>query len=214
MKQNFFLFILVLLLAVAGFFVYLQNNYSSIFGGKPVFVNNSSNNTLPNTTLTSVLPVKIYFGNKKLNPNLDDCSLVYPVNRTISLNGDPFLQTLNLLFLGPTEQEKAEGYTSVFSPENKDILKNLDISHDGIVYIDLYDIRPIMPEISSSCGSSQFIKSIEETLKQFQFVKKVIFAINGDPKIFYEWIQLGCSEENNNCDKTPFLKFYSTAENQ
>ncbi|MGB9680972.1 MAG: GerMN domain-containing protein [Minisyncoccia bacterium] len=210
MKQNFFLFILVLLLAVAGFFVYLQKNYLSL--SNKDFIPNYSSSSV--TSLPSTLPVKIYFSNEKLNPNLKDCSLVYPVNRTISLNGDPFLQTLNLLFLGPTEQEKAEGYTSVFSPENKDILKNLDISPDGIVYIDLYDIRSIMPEVSSSCGSSQFMKSIEETLKQFQLVKKVIFAINGDPQMFYEWVQLGCSEENNNCDKTPFLKFYSNQESQ
>lgn len=206
MKQNIFLFILVLFLVISGFFVYLQQNYSSL-----------KKTTLPTTPLeTQVQPenqnieMNVYFNNEKLNPNLKDCSLVYPVKRKITLTGDPFLQILNLLFLGPTEEEKLQGYVSVFSVETKNILKNLDISSDGIAYLDFYDIRNILPEVSSSCGSSQFIKSIEETLKQFKFINKVIFAINGDPETFYEWVGLGCSEENNFCDKAPFLKYYET----
>ncbi|MGE4554738.1 MAG: GerMN domain-containing protein [Candidatus Paceibacterota bacterium] len=202
MKQNLFLFVFVLLLALAAFFIYLSNNFTS--------------NNLVSTTTTKEEPplanenleVNVYFSNFNLSGDSQDCSLVYPVKRTINIDGDPFIQTLNLLFMGPTEQEKAQGYSSVFSLDTKNILKNIDIDEEGTVYIDLHDIRSIIPNASSSCGSAQFLNSVFQTLKQFQVVKKVIYAINGDPKIFYEWMQIGCSEENNNCDPTPFSKFY------
>jgi hypothetical protein len=45
---------------------------------------------------------------------------------------------------------------------------------------------------------------VETTLKQFPTVDKVIFAIDGKPVTFYEWMQIGCYEENNFCDETPF----------
>jgi len=206
MKQNLFMFVFVLLLALAGFFLYFQNN----------LISNNLNFKAPNNTITTstqpnlsnkAIEVKVYFANSKLNPE-NNCSLVYPVKRTISINGDPFLQTLNLLFIGPTEEEKNEGYSSVFSLDTKDILKNFDIDEKGTAYIDFYDIKNIIPKVSSSCGSQEFLSSIENTLKQFGVINKVIYAINGEPKNFYEWIQIGCSEENNNCDNTPFLKFY------
>ena len=33
---------------------------------------------------------------------------------------------------------------------------------------------------------------------------RVIYAIEGDPALFYEWMQLGCSEANDYCDRAPF----------
>jgi len=212
MKQNLFLFIFVVLLAIAGFFIYFQNNLVS---------NNLDFKAINNTTTTSTQPnlsnqtieVKVYFANSKLNSE-NDCSLVYPVKRIISINGDPFLQVLNLLFIGPTEEEKNEGYSSVFSLDTKNILKNFDIDEKGTAYLNFYDIRNIIPAVSSSCGSLEFLSSIENTLKQFGVINKIIYAINEEPRIFYEWIQKGCSEENNNCDNTPFLKFQQVSQEQ
>ena len=49
---------------------------------------------------------------------------------------------------------------------------------------------------------------VTDQLKQFGIINKIIYAINGDPQSFYEWLQIGCSEENDNCDPTPFQEFY------
>jgi hypothetical protein len=42
------------------------------------------------------------------------------------------------------------------------------------------------------------------TLKQFSSIEKVVFAIEGNPTTFYEWLQLSCNAESNNCDAKPF----------
>lgn len=210
MKQNLYLFLFVLLIAVAGFFVYFQQNLTQSMN----HINNGEISTvttsIPETALENpqTVKVKVYFNNSTLNPNSEDCSLVFPVERQISMNGDPIDATLKLLFMGPTEQEKQAGYTSLFSPDTKNILKNVKIDTNGVAYVDFVDIRSLIPDASTSCGSAQFLSSIDATLKQFGIINKIIYAINGDSQYFYEWLQIGCSEENNNCDPTPFQEFY------
>ncbi len=151
-----------------------------------------------------VMTLTIYFGNTELNPELEDCSLVFPVEREVSETEGVARGALNELFAGPTEAEEAQGYTSFFSEETADILKSVHVE-EGTAYVDLEDIRPIIPNASSSCGSTQLTAEIETTLKQFPTVDRVILAIDSDPEIFYEWIQVGCTEENDFCDETPFV---------
>lgn len=145
----------------------------------------------------------VYFGNSKLNANIQDCSLVFPVSREVSKTLALGQASLEELFKGPTLEEKKLGYTSFFSDATGDILKKIKIE-GKIIYVDLKDIRSIIPNASSSCGSAQFLAEMTNTLKQFSSVEKAIFAINGSPQVFYEWLQLGCSKENNNCDTKPF----------
>jgi len=145
----------------------------------------------------------VYFSNSKLNVNIQDCSLVYPVPREVSKTLAVGQASLEELFKGPTLEEKKLGYTSFFSEATKDILKKIKII-DKVIYVDLKDIRSIIPNASSSCGSAQFLAEMTNTLKQFSSVEKVIFAIDGNPQTFYEWLQLGCGLENNNCDIKPF----------
>lgn len=149
-----------------------------------------------------IMEVKVYYANLSLNKS-QDCSLVYPVSRKIERTEAVATVSLSELFKGPTEIEKGEGYSSFFSKETEGILKSVKVL-DKTAYVDLTDIRKIIPNASSSCGGSQLLSQMESTLKQFPTVERVIFAIDGDPGPFYEWLQLGCSLENNNCDKSPF----------
>ena len=148
------------------------------------------------------MTLRIFFNNTELNKETD-CAKVYPVNRQVAKTTAVAKAALNELFAGPTTAEKAEGYSSFFSSATKNILKSVKIVNE-IAYLNLTDIRPIIPNASASCGSAQFLAEVETTLKQFPTVKKVIFAINGEPQTFYDWIQIGCSSENNHCDPTPF----------
>jgi spore germination protein GerM len=148
------------------------------------------------------MTLRIYFGNTKLGSN-QDCTKVYPVNRRITKTPVVAKAALTELFAGPTATEKAEGYSSFFSSATKGILKSVKVE-EGTAYVNLTDIRQIIPNASTSCGSAQFLAEMGSTLKQFPTVKKVIFAINGQPQAFYDWIQIGCSAENDNCDATPF----------
>ena len=153
--------------------------------------------------LQETMTVKVYFGNINLNPNMQDCSKVHLVERTIPKTLGVAKTALEELFKGPSEEEKAQGYVSWFSEETKDILKGVKIEN-STAYVDLDDIRQIIPNVSTSCGSAEFLAEVETTLKQFPAVNKVIIAIDAKPSTFYEWIQIGCAKENDFCDETPF----------
>lgn len=146
-----------------------------------------------------VTTVTIYFS----KDDQTDCSSVAPVERTVSAAADVPQAALNQLFAGPTEAEEAEGYSSWFSEETADILLSLRIENNT-AYVNLQDIRPIIPGANSSCGSQAFFAQIETTLKNTAPVEQVFYAIEGDPEAFYEWMQLGCDPALNNCDPAPF----------
>lgn len=57
---------------------------------------------------------------------------------------------------------------------------------------------------TSSCGGG-FYSSIEETLKQFPTVKKVVYAVEGSTNDFYEWVQVGeCPHPKKLCSSSNF----------
>ncbi|MBU1102233.1 GerMN domain-containing protein [Patescibacteria group bacterium] len=153
-------------------------------------------------SLEELMTLKIFFSNSELDPEIS-CNKVFPVEREISETLGLAKAALEELFKGPTEEEKSQGYVSWFSDTTKDILKTVKIENNT-AYIDLKDIRQIIPNVSTSCGSAEFLAEVETTLEQFPSVGKVIIAIDGKPSIFYEWIQIGCAKENDFCDETPF----------
>lgn len=151
---------------------------------------------------TSVLT--LYFGNTEMNPGILDCSKVYPVERVVPSAPDTAEAALLQLFAGPTETELTEGYVSTFSAATRSILKSVQIR--GVTaYVNLVDVRPILSSVSSSCGSSAFFAEVENTLRGVSPVTRVLYAIDGEPAVFYEWVQLGCSADNDYCDSSPFV---------
>jgi len=154
----------------------------------------------PAETMTIVL----FFGNERLNPDQTDCSQVFPVERVVPTRADVARAVLEQLFGGPTEVERSAGYVSSFSSATTGILLSVRIEGDT-AYVNLIDIRPLMPAVSSSCGSAAFFAEVERTLSQAAAVNRVIYAIEGDPALFYEWVQLGCDAANDDCDASPFI---------
>lgn len=199
--------IFVVVLVGGGFFYQRQKTNPSPVSPTPTILPSPTlEPTL--TPLPTELPgsqkitLRIFFNNSSRNQE-SDCRKVYPVNRQVTKTTAVAKAALNELFAGPTTAEKAEGYSSFFSSATKNILKSVKVEEET-AYVNLTDIRPIIPNASTSCGSAQFLAEVETTLKQFPTIKKVIFAINGEPQPFYDWIQIGCSPQNNNCDATPF----------
>lgn len=149
--------------------------------------------------------VKVYFGDLKRNPNSDPCSLVFPVNRVVPKTSAVAKAALEQLFMGPTEKEKADGYYSWFTPESKSILKSINIKNKT-AYVNLHanTFAILSGSVSTSCGSQQFLAEMENTILQFPTIKKVFFAVNGNPQDFYEFLQYECPEELKNCDASNF----------
>ena len=71
--------------------------------------------------------------------------------------------------------------------------------------MNLRDIRVLIPNASSSCGSQQLLAEITETLQHTRQIDQVILAIEGNPTTFYEWLQLGCDVSNNFCRQDDFV---------
>lgn len=149
-----------------------------------------------------LMTVKLFFSNSILDPEIS-CNKVFPVEREVPETLGVAKVALEELFKGPTEEEKNQGYVSWFSQETEDILKSVKIENNT-AYVNLKDIRQIIPNVSTSCGSAEFLAEVETTLKQFSTVERVIIAIEDKPSTFYEWIQIGCAKENDFCDETPF----------
>ncbi len=167
-------------------------------GATPAVGGTATNETPAGATIT------LYFDNSRLNPGAASCNQVFPVQRAVSAGSPNDLNTvLPQLFQGPTAEEQAQGYTSVFSPKTAGILIWAKVQ-GNTAYINLQDLRSIIPNASTSCGSAAFFAQADTTVKAATSVSRVIYAINGDPAPFYEWMQIGCAPQNDNCDRAPF----------
>lgn len=133
----------------------------------------------------SKIVINIYF-NKALD---SQCGKVYAVERIILRSEDPLVRALNLLFAGPVDEEKKEGFSSVFSEKTKDTLNEVTIEND-IAYVNLKDIRGVISDITVGCNSENFKKQIEETIKEYSSVKEIRYLINGSEEDFNNWIKL------------------------
>jgi spore germination protein GerM len=155
---------------------------------------------------TKTITIKVYYANEKRNPNAEPCGLVFPVYRRIPRTDAVARAALEQLFAGPTEKEKAEGYYSWFSPKTKSVLKSIVIKNK-MAYVNFKpDAFAILPGgVSTSCGSDQFLSEMEKTLRQFPSIKKIFYAVDGNPAEFYEFLQGECPRElGKNCDGSNF----------
>jgi spore germination protein GerM len=153
------------------------------------------------------MTIKLYFPNTKRDGG--DCSVkVYPVTRTIPKTTAVARAALEQLFAGPTSQEKANGFYSDFSEATKSFLISVNVK-GGAAYVNLRDLSSTtsIGNFTTSCGGSNFFGQVENTLKQFTSIKKAFFAMEGDPSLFYDWMQVGeCPKELKNCDASNFIK--------
>jgi spore germination protein GerM len=153
------------------------------------------------------MAVKLYFPNTKLGSG--DCVVkVFPVTRRIKKTPAVARAALEQLFAGPSSEEKARGFYSDFSEETKSFFLSVNVKNKA-AYVNLSDpaLTPVTGNFTTSCGGSNFFDQVNSTLKQFPSIKKVFFAIKGDPSLFYDWMQVGeCPRELKNCDASNFIK--------
>ena len=134
------------------------------------------------TAGASVVQIFLHSG----NPN--ECAEVTAVDREVE--GDPTLEkAMSALMAGPTEDEKTGGLGGWFDERTEDMLISAEIV-DGVAEADFKDLREVIPNASSSCGSAQLLAQLDGTARQFDEVDRTLYSINGDAGTFYEWLQL------------------------
>ncbi|MDD4761898.1 MAG: Gmad2 immunoglobulin-like domain-containing protein [Candidatus Pacebacteria bacterium] len=115
-----------------------------------------------------------YFGNSLLGSS-DDCQKVFPLYRLTAKTEAIGAKSLSLLFnVFLSEEEKTAGYFSSLPEDAKLISLNIK---DGAAYA---DFNSSFNSVGGSCRVSAIRSQIENTLKQFSSVKKVVISANGD----------------------------------
>jgi len=130
--------------------------------------------------------VELYFGNEALG---DPCGEVFPVARQVPAD-DLAFEAVAALLAGPTPDERAQGYGGWFSAETEGLLRSVGVT-DGTVRVDFADLRPVIPNASTSCGSAALRAQLDRTVLQFPEIDTAIYSINGSPEVFAEWLQYG-----------------------
>lgn len=115
--------------------------------------------------------VSLYFSNIKFDPEMSDCTKVYPVTREVHILTDPG-DVMQLLLQGPTEEEKGKGYSSPIPKEAR--INEISIK-DGVAKIDFSNLNP-----GGSCRVAAIRAAITQTLKQFPEIKEVIISVDGN----------------------------------
>ncbi len=121
------------------------------------------------------ISLKVFFGNTKFNPEVSDCSLVYPVTREVDETVAVGRAALEELFKGPLPVELEQEYYTTIN-EGVEIL-SLSIE-DGIAQVDLSS--QLQEGVGGSCMVTTIRAQIEETLKQFPTVDSVIISVDGN----------------------------------
>ncbi|PKN02779.1 hypothetical protein CVU76_01985 [Candidatus Dojkabacteria bacterium HGW-Dojkabacteria-1] len=124
-------------------------------------------------TVNEALEVKVYFPNENMG-STSDCTLVYPVNRTIPYTQAVGRAALEQLFKGVTTDEEDFGY---FTNINEGVkIQSLTISN-GIARVDLSE--ELEREVGGSCRVTSIREQINRTLGQFSTVDTVIISVDG-----------------------------------
>jgi spore germination protein GerM len=159
--------------------------------------------TTPTPSAPATTTVTLYFSNSVLDPGASNCAQVYAVHRNVPASSDVLAATLKELLAGPTAAEAAKGYGSWFSPATAQALISAKVS-GNTSYVNLTDLRTVIPNASTSCGSASLLAQLRTTAQQGGMTPRVLYAINGQPKTFWEWLQVGCDSSNDNCNPAPF----------
>jgi len=166
--KNWAIYFLVVLVAVLLVFVLFQYYSATVNEGA-------------GAKETKLQEVQVYFANKVTNPEMLDCSLVFPVRRVISLETNIYESTIEQLLTGPSEAEKQQGYETLIPVAAKVNFVSFD---NGVVTAD-FD-KNLDYAVGGSCWVSAIRSQIEKTLSQWATVKKVIISINGESEMILQ----------------------------
>jgi hypothetical protein len=120
------------------------------------------------------MSIKVFFGNRKEDPDAQNCSQVYSVDRRISKTKAVAEGAIKELLNGITSQEQDEGY---FSEINGNAKINKIAIKGGIAKVDFSG--ELFDGISGSCEIETIKNQITNTLKQFSTIEDVQITVDG-----------------------------------
>lgn len=115
-----------------------------------------------------------------------------PVTRRVAATPIMLDAALAALLEGPTEAERARGISSWFSSETAGMLLDVAIDGQGHATVDFADFSTVIPNASTSTGSTLLLAELNQTVFQFHHVRSVEYRFEGDCARFFEWLQRSC----------------------
>ena len=147
----------------------------------------TSTTTTSTTTITGET-VLVYFN----VGDGGDCGEVAAFPREVPVDGATVEAALAELVAGPTAEEIAAGAGSFFSSDTADVVRTVTEGETGVLIVDFTDLRFLIPNASTSCGSEALLAQLNYTV--LQFVPRVRYEIDGSCDIFSNWLQRECVE--------------------
>ena len=131
--------------------------------------------------------VEVYYG----VGDGSDCGDVQPFVRILADDVDLYRSTFQQLVAGPSAEEIEAGAASFFSSETASVTKSAVLT-DGLLTVDFTDLRPLIPNASTSCGSQALLAQLSSTAFQFPDVERTRYLIEGSCNDFANWLQREC----------------------
>ena len=126
-----------------------------------------------NFGVTETIKVKAFFNNSQMDPEFS-CNKVFAVEREVPKTQAVARAALQELFRGPTDAEKAKGFTTSI---NSGVgIQKLTVEN-GVVKVDFNEQLDF--QVGVPCRVAAIRAQIAETLKQFGTVQNVVISING-----------------------------------
>ena len=158
---------------------------TSTKSGEVLKIDQASVSSVTSTLATSTAPLPasvrafdVFFSNTEKDPNMLDCSKVYPVKRwAVDSELDQIAEmNLHALLLGPTVAEQKAGYITEIPQAVADPKLRIE---EGKVYVD-FD-QSLEQGMGGSCRVTAVRSQIEETVKAANpdFKGKVVISVNG-----------------------------------
>lgn len=101
-------------------------------------------------------------------------------------------EALEWLVRGPTPEERSAGVRSWFSDETVGVVRSVEVDDEGRATIDFVDLRPLIPNASTSFGSTMLLQELNGTVFQFPEIRSAEYRMEGSCDLFWDWLQYGC----------------------
>ena len=138
----------------------------------------ATNGNVASTTDNNKIKVINYYSNNQNDPQMQDCSRVYPLEREAEnkyLSKE--INTIRNLLVPLTADEKSRGFISNIPAGT--ILKRLVILPGGVAEV---HFTSALSKLGGSCATAAVRSQIEATLKQFTYIKTVSICIDDNCK--------------------------------
>jgi hypothetical protein len=99
---------------------------------------------------------------------------------------------LGRLVRGEVLLEGASETSYWFSAETAGALRAVDVDSSGHATVDFHDLRPFIPNASSSAGSASLLNELNTTVFGVAGIRSVEYRMEGSCDVFWEWLQYGC----------------------